>query len=375
MVDTSDNILSFPDRHRSQEEAAYWLIKLESEEFTSEDSRALREWLRINPEHKNALMEIAVLWNKMNVLAELSDLFPLSRKTGTDSYETRSGTWRSGRRTAVAACLFIAICLGVYLGSGFYEPGRTDNMGTDTAYQTAVGERRLINLPDGSEATMNTDSILEVAYTKEQRNIRLVKGEAHFNVAHDQNWPFLVYAGTGIIRAVGTAFSVHLKGEDVEVVVDQGSVKIASTKGIPTDSYISQDEIEPTEFLTTINAGQGVEYEKENIHPVRQIEPKIMSQKLSWQHGMLVFDGDPLDKVVKEICRYTNTRIIIRDPGLRNVRVGGYFKTGETEALLTVLQDNFSVLVERSDDNMIYLSAEKLQQASRDVQQPIETQR
>ena len=100
-----------------------------------------------------------------------------------------------------------------------------------------------------------------------------------------------------------------------------------------------------------------------------------MSQMLSWQHGMLVFDGDPLEDVIQEICRYTKTRIIIKDPGLRNIRVGGYFKTGETEALLSVLQDNFAIHVEHVKDNLIYLSAAKIQQASRDVKQPLETQR
>lgn len=367
MGDKSDNILSFPDRHRSQETASYWLVKLDSGELSGEDSLALREWLSINPEHKKAFMGLAVLWNKMDVLAELADLFPLSRKTGESYGKTRTGLRFSTRFAALAACLFIAVCTGMVLGTGLYSTGRTDKLPADTVYRTAVGEQRVINLPDGSETSLNTDSILQVAYTKQQRNIRLIKGEAHFNVAHDKNWPFLVYAGTGIIRAVGTAFSVHLKGNDVEVVVDQGSVKIASTGDMPADTYANPDVINPADFQTTLNAGQSVEYEKESIHTVREIEPKLMSQKLSWQHGMLVFDGDPLDKVVKEISRYTNTRIIIKDPALRNVRVGGYFRTGETDALLTVLQDNFSIHVERSNDDLIYLSRGPIQQASREI--------
>ena len=360
------NIISFPDRHRSQEEASYWLIKLDSDELTSEESLNLRQWLDANPEHKDALLELAVLWNKMDVLSELSELFPLSRTTRSRF---------SVRRLATAACILMAVVMGVYLGTRLHTAGLPDRMQIDTVYRTAVGEQKQITLPDGSVTSLNTASIMEVSYTSKQRTIRLVEGEAHFNVAHNKNWPFLVYAGTGIIRAVGTAFSVHLKGKDVEVVVDQGTVKIASTQGIQVDTSTNLEAIKPTSFQTTITAGQGVEYENEAIHPVQIIDPKLMTQKLSWQHGMLVFDGDPLEKVVREICRYTNTRIVIKDPALRNIRVGGYFKTGETEALLTVLQDNFSIQVEHARDNLIYLSGTKIQQASRDVEQPLETQR
>lgn len=351
------------------------MIKLDSEELNSEDSLALRQWLDANPEHKNALRELAVLWNKMDVLSELSELFPLSRTTRSGIHETRPGSIFFVRHMAAAACILIAVAIGIYLGTGSREPGIPAIRKVDTVYRTAVGERRLINLPDGSAATLNTDSILEVAYNKSRRIIHLVKGEAHFNVAHNKNRPFLVYAGTGIIRAVGTAFNVHLKGKDVEVVVDQGTVKIAPAREAPTATSTNLDKIKPNDFQTTITAGQSVEYENKDIHPVQKISPKLISQKLSWQHGMLVFDGDPLEKVIREICRYTSTRIIIKDPALRHIRVGGYFKTGETGALLTVLQDNFSIHVEHVNNNLIYLTGANLQQASRDVEQPIETER
>jgi len=375
MVNARDKILNFPDRHRVQEEASYWLVKLDSDDLYSEESNTLLEWMNHNPENKRTLVELAVLWNKMDVLSELSDLFPLIRKDEGHFFCTQAGIRRSAWQAAVAVCICITVSMAIYLASGPGNPGVTDQKLVDTVYRTAVGEQKHVELPDGSVTTLNTDSVLEVLYNNDQRNIRLVKGEAHFNVAHDKSWPFIVYAGTGIIRAVGTAFSVHLKGEDVEVVVDQGSVKIASASHIPSDSDLIPIKIEPAKFLTTINAGQSVEYEKENIHPVQQIEPKLMSQKLAWQHGMLVFDGDPLEKVVNEISRYTDTRIVISDPAIRSIRVGGYFRTGETEALLTVLQDNFSIQVDHSEENIIYLSAPKIQQATRDVQQLIETER
>ena len=79
---------------------------------------------------------------------------------------------------------------------------------------------------------------------------------------------------------------------------------------------------------------------------------------------MLVFEGNPLDEVVEEISRYTNTEIIISDPEIRNIRVGGYFKTGETDALLTVLEDNFNIHVERITGNLVYLAGPRINPAA-----------
>lgn len=360
-----NNILDFPNRSRIQEEASLWLVKLDSGELSNDDSQAFRQWLNTSMDHKNTLIELAGLWQNMDVLSELSDLFPLSKKPKIDIIESiykLKFLLRPAVIASVSAILLVSLSL--YLNPDSIQPNLTVASQVETVYRTAVGEQAEIILPDGSDTTLNTDSVVEVAYNKAQRNIRLVKGEAHFNVAHNDNRPFVVHAGTGVIRAIGTAFSVHIKGDVVEVIVTEGRVEIASAVEIAPGTYIDLNQITPGKFLTTIAAGQSVEYGNENIHSVQQIGPELISRKLSWQHGMLVFEGNPLDEVVEEISRYTNTEIIISDPDIRKIRVGGYFKTGETDALLTVLEDNFSIHVERVNGNLIYLSGPRINQAA-----------
>lgn len=360
-----DNILNFPDRSRLQEEASLWLVKLDSGELSNDDSQAFRQWLNTSTEHKNIIIELAGLWENMDVLSELSDLFPLSKKPKASIIESISRFKFSLRPVAIASLsLILLVSASLYLGQDLIHPNFTDTKQVETVYRTSVGEQVKISLPDGSDTTLNTDSVIEVAYSEKQRKIRLIKGEAHFNVIHNDNRPFVVHAGKGIIRAVGTAFSVHIKGDDVVVMVTEGRVEIASAIEIIPNSNIDINQIAPSKFLTTITAGQSAEYGNENIHSVQQIEPEIILRKLSWQRGMLVFDGDPLDEVVEEISRYTNTEIIISDPEIRNIRVGGYFKTGETDALLNVLEDNFSIHVERVSGNLIYLTGPRINQAA-----------
>ena len=94
-------------------------------------------------------------------------------------------------------------------------------------YRTQVGERRVIALKDGSHVHLNTGSTIEVALKKDRRLVRLVKGEAMFEVAHDRQRPFLVDAGSAQMRAVGTAFNVRIRENIVELTVTEGSVAVA----------------------------------------------------------------------------------------------------------------------------------------------------
>jgi transmembrane sensor len=77
------------------------------------------------------------------------------------------------------------------------------------SYQTAVGERSTVSLPDGSLMTLNTASLAQVVYDRSERGVRLLAGQAMFTVAQDRAAPFRVYAGDRVITATGTAFEVY----------------------------------------------------------------------------------------------------------------------------------------------------------------------
>ena len=94
-------------------------------------------------------------------------------------------------------------------------------------YTTGVGEQKTIQLADNSVVQLNTNSRLEVDYSSDLRRLSLTQGEAHFDVAHNPQRPFEVLAGQGLVRAIGTAFTVHIRKIDVEVIVTEGTVELA----------------------------------------------------------------------------------------------------------------------------------------------------
>ncbi|HYG28420.1 MAG TPA: FecR domain-containing protein, partial [Caulobacteraceae bacterium] len=91
---------------------------------------------------------------------------------------------------------------------------------------TALGERRVVALEDGSRVELNTDSRIEVAYAEDQRRIVLLKGEALFEVAKDPSRPFVVMANGAEVRAIGTAFNIRLREKLVELTVTEGVVSV-----------------------------------------------------------------------------------------------------------------------------------------------------
>jgi len=352
-----NNIVNFPERPRIQEEASYWLIRLDSGPLSDEDAKAFSEWLHASSHHTDAVIELCKVWDNMEILSELSVLFPFSSKT-TPVHEKTRFLHRPVLLFAAAVVLFlVTTVVFVQVQSRMGESKETASRLYEVAYQTAVGEQKSIMLPDGSSANLNTDSLVVINFSNHQRGIRLVRGEAYFKVAHEPDRPFLVHAADGIVRAVGTAFSVRIRGMNMEVTVTDGKVELASV--LPDKIQVQMDnlsEIISVESLITLEAGQTADFSNNAEQLVMFVEPEVISRKLSWQHGLLEFKGETLEEVVSEISRYTDIRIIISDESIRNIRIGGYFRAGEVEALLSVLQNGFPVEIKRIDNSLIYLA-------------------
>src|SRR6185369_14152926 len=169
----------------------------------------------------------SALWKDLDVLQELAAVFP--KPPATPLVAKRS--WRP----ALAASLLLGlIAAGIYMQRHFFiraQPALLAQPSID--YATAVGEQRNVPLADGSILAINTASQVQVvSLGRDSRELRLVRGEAHFMVAHDPTRPFRVSAAGHVVQAIGTAFDVQLlDGGGLEVIVSEGHVKLLSGNG------------------------------------------------------------------------------------------------------------------------------------------------
>jgi transmembrane sensor len=375
----SRNIVEFPDRKAVEEEAAAWLIKLDGDSAPSTGELAsLRVWLERSPVHREQLGLLASIWGRMNVLTELA--VPLGHAEDPANRRivesVRHAIPRFGRAVLVAAVIVVAI--GVGFAATFWS-GPAPLPSSNGFYATAVGEQQSTTLADGSVVLINTNSQIKVDYNNEYRDIHLLQGEVHFTVKTNAMRPFRVYVADERVQAVGTAFSVYLKDNAVDVTVTEGKVALAhvnrlnashkSLQGAPlqTNQSSGTNAIVDSGFvesLGTIKAGESVTILNARdagavsaIDPIETIEAQEMERRLSWREGMLTFAGDPLELVVDEISRYTTISIEITDPVVRATRIGGRFPIGETDAMFDALEANFGLRVTHLSHNRVLVSA------------------
>ncbi len=234
-----------------------------------------------------------------------------------------------------------------------------------TVYTTSIGEYREFTLSDGSIIELNTDSQVEVSYDKNNRRVRLLSGEAFFDVMPNVDRPFWVYAGDKYVRVVGTAFMVSLLDENFELLVTEGKVELMSN----TSSVVSLQQSESVNALESIDseqlsnkpisliAGQSISIaDMEQTAPVQTLSERDQRRELSWQEGLHDFSDNSLEEVINQVARYNQIKIEITDPELRELRFGGVFRIGDTEPLFDALVSAYGVQVSYVDDNHVILS-------------------
>jgi len=183
---------------------------------------------------------------------------------------------------------------------------------------------------------LNTNSRIRARMSSGRREIVLDRGEALFTVAHDRRRPFDVTAGDTVVRAVGTAFSVQLRGQkQVDVIVTEGRVAIDPPDDL-LDSKLPEPVALPT--LSTLAAGETVTVREHQMTRVQKIADEDMARKLAWTRGRLWFDRVTLAEAVAEFNRYNHRQLVIEDPAIAGLHISGTFDATDTDSFVEALK-------------------------------------
>jgi transmembrane sensor len=236
-----------------------------------------------------------------------------------------------------------ALLLVVFTGVSITHPGFIGIAGDMVAgrdqlvLRTGVGERATATLEDGSTVVLNTNSVLEINYSRLRRDVRLLAGQALFKVAHDTARPFVVAAANHEVVAVGTEFEVRLDGEKVRVALLQGRVRVEPIKARGSGREGNVAFMTPGEQLVASSAGL-------------ELKPANVRELVSWESGRVRFDNTRLADAVAEMNRYSRTRILIDDPAAGDIMITGAFRTGQSYSFAQTVSEAFPVDVEQHGD-------------------------
>ncbi len=331
---------------KAHQEAAEWLILLDSD-ASDKAIRAFNEWRNSDPLHDEAFLDATKAWSGSGALHKLTEIHPERVPAEFRKIVQSAGGWRvrwKFLRPAATVGFALTSVLFAYLWLSAQQPSSIAGI-----YKTAVGEQATITLRDGSEIILNTDSEMRVAFTNSEREIELSHGEALFNVKSSPTWPFVVTAGQGKVRAIGTTFSVFVRPSDTEVTVVNGVVEVSNAPAIKNSDAMPDSR--------TVHAQQRIVYNK-NLGNIVPLNPVQLKRSISWREGVLDFDGWPLEKVVAEINRYQEEKIEIKDERLKSLKVGGVFKVTQPESLLKVLAMDYNIQSQRAGPKLVVLYGE-----------------
>lgn len=338
-------VVSLHMHQEAAEQASHWIAVLDGGDVTKSDLDRFNAWYLESAENARAFHELASLWGDMDSLSELSHLMPLQQETKKQA----AINWRMA--TGVFASLLLVLSAFVFIPGQIQQDIWQAGDAYSLQASTAIGESSVIQLPDNSSIQLNTGTSIRVDFNESFREIWLDSGEAHFEVAKNKQLPFIVHAGGGTVRAVGTAFNVRVANTGVEVLVTEGEVEVRPLANKPAQENVPEPRIKKASLV----AGQQTSF-AEDVAAIQELKPETIDRELAWQRGMLIFEGEPITEAIAEINRYTNRNIVISDPAINDIRVGGYFQVGEVDAMLDVFENSFGIEVTHASRGLIMLS-------------------
>ncbi|NVK54160.1 MAG: FecR domain-containing protein [Alteromonadaceae bacterium] len=338
-----------------RQQAGEWLVKIDSGDLSAEEQRTLNAWTKKSRLHFETLTQMA---ESIDSLKETAN-----RQAGSVEQHAPvapGNLWHNWVVKVAAIFAFVVIVPLVY-----YMNTMVEFKSTNGEYVTQVGGQKTLTLVDGSVVTLNTDSRLIVEYQDGKRLLRLLNGEANFDVAPDENHPFIVRAGKGDVQALGTSFAVRLKGEEVDVLVSHGTVRVRADESVreqplqpdstpKPQAPANRAETQPVSSVV-VGAGKRVVFDESIVASVSEEDEESLNRHLYWRKGYLAFKDQPLSQVLEEVSRYTTYNIILSDASLGEIRVGGYYPIDNIETVFSSLEINLGLQVEKQGEGTFFI--------------------
>jgi transmembrane sensor len=312
--------------------AADWLAARDGPRWNPDRQRELDDWLAQSTTHLVAFLRLEATWVRADRLRALqgstrSPEVSSSRANPRPAFWTHRVTrWGAGAAAA----------LGLALSVGLSEPGGVWPWRAGESHVTAVGERAVVALTDGSSLTLNTGTSLRSEVDARERRVWLDSGEAYFDIAHDAKRPFVIHAGTQRVTVIGTKFSLRRDGDRLRVRVVEGRVQVDGQSGASA-------------VLAAADVGEATRASLKLAHE----SPQAVAGGLAWMQGKLQLDGMTLAQAAAEFNRYNRRSLRIENERAAQTRIDGTFDVNNVDGFARLLRAGFGLRVEERGDEIV----------------------
>ena len=291
----------YPCKQHVEREAGHWVVRKSGGELSDEEARQFRAWHDANPDHAAAFRKLENLWRHLGHV-DRKRLAPGRRKT---------------LPVVILACTTLALASQA---PGLWQDWQAD-------YVSATGHIEVVQLADGSTVTLDSDSAIQWVATKERREIRLLRGRAHFDVAHQANdTPFVVVTPQAEATALGTRFDVETDNKATQVMVYESRVAVRCLPCQPQAENI-------------LPPGQAIDIDEATVATALPMPRTQTAGAGGWRDGMLAFDNASVAQVLSRLARYSTKPIVLLDAQTGARRVSAVVSSRDPDAALSALAE------------------------------------
>jgi transmembrane sensor len=313
--------MTSPREKRIGHEAADWVVKFDGVQFGARDVAAFRRWLAKSEDHRAAFQLASRTWHKLDLLARL-EAFDLPANDDAPMIS---------RRALAAGAGVLAVGIGSYVAL---------SAGNAEAFETGIGERREVELADGTRVLLNASSRIEARIRDDRRDARVTAGEALFTIVESNAGLFSISTPAGKIETASGQVLVKLLPQGARVALLSDCARASRRTWMGESSPV------------TAGANSEIVFGREDV-AVDASTAEQFARRTLWREGMLAFDDTPLSEAVADVTRQSGVRFTFADPALADLRVGGLVRADDLDAFLALLTNNLAIASERRDDEII----------------------
>ncbi len=345
------------------------VVRMISGNMTRDEVDKIRSWRRESPEYQNSFVTTHQVMAGLQGLADDPEILALAEPPKKNNRKHRNPESATSLmavkapsgwpKIATAAVLLVGV-IAVFFTQK-QSPESPDNI---LRYVTRTGEQKTVNLTDGSVITLNTATQLLVDITPQNRRVIMERGEAWFDVAQDATRPFTVELGNRSISVLGTSFNLMRSPEKFTLAVLEGTVAVHSQGEIVSASApeISVPPGESVRFKASkqkrVSAGTVVEFDNET-QELLAYQPTDIRRIQSWRNGVLIFNDDPLYKVVQGLNRYSAKKILIEDKSIMDLQIFTTVRVDKIEGALAGFESMLPIKVTSYVDRIVIVGKKK----------------
>lgn len=348
----------FPALDGIEGQAQDWLVRRTGGGFSARDEAAFQVWLAADAGHRRAYTRQETEWSSLDFLplegleilrANLREDLAAAAASGYQAVPTRPSRRRLWGPAFSALAL---VAVASVTGSLAWNQWQARPVFAQS-FDTPRGQQLDVHLPDDSRLRLDTATRVEVTYYRQRREVKLTDGQVMFSVQGDPGRPFDVLAGPLRITVVGTRFAVRhtpgLAGDDgVRVAVEKGRVRVRRVAAPQAGEGGAASELYLAAGQQTASDARGM---------LEPIAPVSTAGIAPWRNNRLSFDNARLDRVLSELQRYGDTRLVIRDPAVASLRVTGTFNPSQPDGFIQVLPQAAPVRLRDADGMTEIMSA------------------